>query len=108
MVKYTNERMRRDLKKFLNKVKKNYNIRNAIIFGSRARGDYFLDSDVDLMLISNDFKDIRFTDRIGDIIEFWNPPIDLEVICYTPEEFEKKKKQIGIVKTAVEEGIEVK
>ena len=108
MVKYTNERMRRDLKKFLNKVKKHYNIKNVIIFGSRARGDYFLDSDVDIILISNDFKDIRFTDRIGNIIEFWNPPIDLEVICYTPEEFEKKKKQIGIVKTAVEEGIEVK
>jgi len=108
MVKYTNERMRKDLIKFLKKVKKYYNIKKAIIFGSRARGDYFLDSDVDLILISEDFRNFRFTDRIGDIIEFWSSPIDLEVICYTPEEFERKRNQIGIVKTAVEEGIEIK
>lgn len=100
--------MKKDLKKFLNKLKKNYNIKKAIIFGSRVRGDHFLDSDVDLILISEDFRNSRFTDRIGDVIEFWNSPIDLEVICYTPEEFEKKKRQIGIVKTAVEEGIEIK
>ena len=108
MVRCTNERMKKDLKKFLNKLKKNYNIKKAIIFGSRVRGDHFLDSDVDLILISEDFRNSRFTDRIGDVIEFWNSPIDLEVICYTPEEFEKKKRQIGIVKTAVEEGIEIK
>ena len=106
MVKYTNERMKKDLRKFLNKLKKYYNIKRAIIFGSRARGDYFLDSDVDLILISEDFKNFSFTDRIGNIIELWDSGVDLEVICYTPEEFEKKKKQIGIVKTAVEEGIE--
>ncbi len=98
--------MKKDLRKFLNKLKKYYNIKRAIIFGSRARGDYFLDSDVDLILISEDFKNFSFTDRIGNIIELWDSGVDLEVICYTPEEFEKKKKQIGIVKTAVEEGIE--
>ena len=108
MVEYTNERMRRDLEKFLNKVKKYYIIKKAIIFGSRARGDYFLDSDVDLILISNDFKDLKFIDRIGNIIKFWNYPIDLEVICYTPEEFDKMKKRIGLVKKALEEGIILK
>jgi hypothetical protein len=32
----------------------------------------------------------------------------MDILCYTPEEFEKKKKQIGIVRTAVEEGIEIR
>jgi len=108
MVKYTNERMKKDLKSFMYKTRKHFNIKKAILFGSRARGDYFLDSDVDLILVSDDFKDFRFTDRIGNVIEFWEPSIDLEVICYTPEEFDKKKNQIGIIKTAVEEGIEIK
>jgi len=40
--------------------------------------------------------------------EFWNHyPLDIEPLCYTPEEFEKKKKQIGIVSRAVKEGIEL-
>gem|GEM_PF-4438397 len=28
-------------------------------------------------------------------------------LCYTPEEFEEKKKEIGIVRQAVEEGIDL-
>ena len=107
MVKYTNERMKRDLKKFLRLTKKNYNIKKAILFGSRARGDYFLDSDVDIILVSENFKNFKFTDRIANISEFWNSPVDLEPLCYTPEEFERKKKQIGIVRQAVKEGIEI-
>lgn len=45
---------------------------------------------------------------MGDIIYEWDGPVDLEPLCYTPEEFEKKKKQIGIVSEAVKEGIEIK
>ena len=31
----------------------------------------------------------------------------MDILCYTPEEFEKLKKRIGIVQEAVKEGIEV-
>ncbi|MCJ7675294.1 MAG: hypothetical protein MUO33_09105 [Sedimentisphaerales bacterium] len=35
--------------------------------------------------------------------EHW--PIEIEPLCYTPEEFEAKKKQIGIVIEAIKEGM---
>jgi hypothetical protein len=35
----------------------------------------------------------------------WKEPYPLEIICYTPEEFEKKKGQIGMVRDAVNKGI---
>ena len=35
----------------------------------------------------------------------WDADFPLEIICYTPSEFEKKSAQIGIVKDAVESGI---
>ena len=107
MVKYTNERVMKSLRKYLKRVSKHITIDKIILFGSRARGDYFLDSDVDLIIISKDFKNIDFRERMSMLLDFWDEPIDLEVIGYTPEEFEKKKKQIGIVKTAVKEGIEI-
>lgn len=100
--------MHKYLKKLLVKIKKKFNIKKVILFGSRAKGDYFLDSDVDLLLVSPDFEGIFFSDRIGDIIYEWEGPVDLEPLCYTPEEFEKKKKKIGIVKEAIKTGIEIK
>jgi len=76
------------------------------LFGSRARGDNFNDSDYDIIIVSPDFANILFTQRIAKMYDFWKHyPLDIEPICYTPEEFEKKKKQIGLVQQAVKEGI---
>lgn len=41
------------------------------------------------------------------IYEFWDEPYDIEPLCYTPEEFEEKMSEIGIVSKAVEEGVEI-
>lgn len=107
MVEYRDKKIKRALKRYLKKVKKHFRIDKSILFGSRARGDYFLDSDVDLILVSPDFKNIDFRKRIEQLLEWWDERIDLEVLGYTPEEFEKKKKQIGIVQQAVKEGVEI-
>jgi len=40
-------------------------------------------------------------------LEVWDHDWDIDLPLYTPEEFgEKKKKEIGIVKEAVKEGID--
>lgn len=108
MDKYENKKVMRAIKDYIKNVKKTFKISKVILFGSRVREDYFLNSDVDLIIVSPDFKDISFRKRIGDLLEWWNEEIDLEVIAYTPEEFERKKRQIGIVRQAVSEGIELK
>ena len=108
MDQYTNKRVMELLNQYLKKVNKKFKIEQAILFGSRARDDWVLNSDVDLILISKDFKDIPFRKRMSEVIGYWDEYIDLEVICYTPEEFDKLKNQITIVKKAVKEGIEIK
>ncbi len=96
------------IKDFVNRVKKKYHIDKAIFFGSRARGDNFKNSDYDIILVSPDFRKIFFTDRIAKMYVFWKHwPLEIEPLCYTPEEFAEKKLQIGIVKRAVEEGIDL-
>jgi predicted nucleotidyltransferase len=91
---------------FVDKVRTKYNIEKAILFGSRARGDNFKHSDYDIILVSPDFDRVFFTKRIANMYEFWDHyPLDIEPLCYTPDEFEKMKRRIGIVKYAVEEGI---
>ena len=78
-----------------------------LLFGSRARGDYKLTSDVDLMVISKDFKKYSFRQRPNDFLDTWILPIDFEVLYYTPEEFIRKKKEYGIVRQAAKEGQEI-
>lgn len=84
-------------------------VERAIVFGSRVRGDALLTSDLDLILVSPDFEGLSFTDRpmaVHDAWDFEEAP-SLEVICYTPEEFARKRERIGLVRTAVEEGLAV-
>ena len=107
MDKYTNERVRKLLNQYLKKINKKFKIEKAILFGSRARDDWLLKSDVDLILISKDFKGIPFRKRMSQVIEYWDEYIDLEVICYTPEEFEKLSNMITIAKEAKEKGIRI-
>ncbi|MFB6246802.1 MAG: nucleotidyltransferase domain-containing protein [Candidatus Pacearchaeota archaeon] len=104
MAGHTNKEAKEKIRELLKKIRKKFNIEKAILFGSRAREDWLKTSDIDLILVSKDFKKLAFKKRMQEILGHWNEEIDLEVICYTPEEFERKKKQIGLVQKAVEEG----
>lgn len=95
------------IEKFVERLREKIRVEKVIIFGSRARGDNLEDSDVDLIIISRDFEGVPFYERMDKLILLWESPLDLEALCYTPEEFELKKKEIGIVRQAVREGVEI-
>ena len=105
MDKYGTREVSLALGKLKTQLSRKYNIDKMLLFGSRARGDWLYNSDVDLLVISKDFEGEKYVNRSADILAYWDEAIDLEVICYTPHEFEKKKNQIGIVSQAAKEGI---
>lgn len=78
-----------------------------ILFGSRSRDEHLKQSDYDLIIVSKKFKGVHFLERIYQLLELWDFDTDVDLLPYTPEEFEEKRRQIGIVKQAVEEGVEV-
>jgi len=89
-------------------LKKFYPDAIIILFGSRARGDNLIDSDYDIIVVSKLFENVMFTDRATSVLKIlWRHGVReaIDVICYTPEEFEKKKKEISIVNEAIREGI---
>ena len=62
------------------------------VFGSRARGDFYPDSDIDLAVVTPAFEEkdeLERYDLIRDDLRdvFGATPVD--VVLYTPEEFEK-------------------
>jgi len=42
-----------------------------------------------------------------ELYDCWPSDLPFEALCYTPEEFKRKRQQLGIVLQAVREGIEV-
>lgn len=93
--------------RFLAVIIDKYLAEKVLLFGSRARGDHLIDSDVDMIIVSKKFEGVNWLKRIRDISVEWEGLVLLEAICYTPEEFEEKRDEIGIVNEAVKEGIEL-
>src|SRR3989344_2313627 len=102
MGKKTNKKV----KSFAKIIRNKFDIDKIIFFGSRAQGIQKKYSDYDFILVSNDFKNIKFTDRISRIYPYWKYNDSIDPLCYTPKEFNKLKKQITIVSEAVKTGIE--
>ena len=92
---------------FAARIKKAYSPEKIILFGSRARGDNFKTSDFDFIVVSEKFQETPFLERPSELYDYWNEAIDIEAICYTPQEFARKIKQHGIVRNAVKEGVEL-
>lgn len=77
----------------------------VIAFGSRVRGDALSTSDLDLIVVSPWFASVPFLRRPGAVLELLEYPGGLELLCYTPEEFEEKRQEFGIVRVALEQGV---
>ncbi len=90
---------------------KEFKMRNKIekmfFFGSRATGKPHKWSDVDLIVVSKMFKGKGVLGRSPALYLKWDLEYPVDFLCYTPEEFNKLKKQVSIVSHAVKEGIEV-
>ena len=87
-----------------------YNVERVILFGSYAKGKIDMHSDADIIVVGH-FKKKGNMNRAPMLYREWHlvHKIDMPVdfICYTPEEFNKLKKQVSIVSEAIKEGIEI-
>ena len=96
-----------EIGEFIERVKKKFEPKSIILFGSRARGEELKGSDYDLIVVSERFRGLPFLERLTMLYEIWDLDCDVDILVYTPEEFEKKREEIGIVKKAAEEGLTV-
>lgn len=60
-----------------------------ILFGSFARGDFNLWSDVDIIIISDVFKNVRFLDRAYNLPELPEELYYSDIICWSYDESKK-------------------
>ncbi len=68
----------------------------VLLFGSRARGDYCADSDVDLIVVFSEIE--NKTELVVDILEeLVEAPLAKDVIVATPEDIEHSTPLLGHV-----------
>lgn|SRR3989338_7044409 len=100
------QRRIRSIKPFLEKVKRKYSPQEIILFGSRAKGTHHKDSDYDLLIIAESFRKIDFYDRCVLMYKLKRGlKVSMDNVCLTPEEFEHRRKLLGIIQEAVREGV---
>lgn len=82
-------------------------VEHLVLFGSHARGDTHEWSDVDLLVVSPAFEGDTAVARAGRARRLWPIHFPVDILCYTPEEFERLRRQVSIVRVALDEGIDV-
>ncbi len=78
------------------------------LFGSRALGSAAADSDYDVVAVSSAFREHRTAVRALDRYELWHAAggwgLELDLHCYTPEEFRAELTGLGYLGQAKRRG----
>ncbi|TAN33546.1 hypothetical protein EPN28_01905 [Patescibacteria group bacterium] len=89
------KQVRKILTKFENELSKKIKVDNIFIFGSAARGEMTRDSDLDLIVISNNFDKMDFMKRLQLLSRAsacCADKIAMDVVGYTIKEFRDMDK----------------
>ena len=84
-----------ELKRIVAALKANYRPEKIVLYGSLAGGKVNRWSDLDLMIVKKTSK--RFYDRIGEVLQLTKPRQPLDVLVYTPEEYQQMKQDSWFV-----------
>ena len=83
----------------------NFAPQQIILFGSCARQEERETSDIDLIVIAD--SEIDFVQRIAFFYRILKPKVALDLLVYTPEEFNRLKNESAFVKKAIKEGVKL-
>src|SRR3989475_9907587 len=99
------EDAQRIAKNYVRRLARDITVRQAILTGSRATGSYLEDSDVDLIIVSDDFSKMQLPERLRYLQKQWKSKIPLEAFGYTVDEFATLRRKSTYVKAAVRTGM---
>ncbi len=90
------------LKEAIVSIFKTFDPEKIILFGSHARGHEDEESDIDLILVYNTTK--AYLDRLKELYVAWDIPRAVDILAYTPEEFDGMMQESLFIQEATREG----
>jgi Nucleotidyltransferase domain. len=94
--KYTGMDKIEGIKWYCEKVRKRFSSRAIILIGSYARGDFYDDSDIDLIIISDELPE-QIMDRIYILIKMNDSSIPIEPHGFKTDEFMGMIRELNIM-----------
>lgn len=94
----------KEVKTFVRRLQAEFRPEKIILFGSRAKGDDWLRSDYDFVIVSSSFEGMHWLDRISRVVKLWDSVSDIDALPYTPKEFAEKRKTSSVVRSAIRHG----
>ena len=91
--------------RYLRRLRRRYRPELVLVFGSRAKGEALKESDLDLLVVSEVFRGVPFLKRSSLLLDDLDFPFPVDLLCYTPEEFSRKRREHGIVESAMSQGL---
>lgn len=90
---------------YVKKIKSQIPIDKVILFGSYAKGGHTIDSDIDIAVFSDYFKDMAGVDAFKFLfLQTLEYDVDMQPLAFTTEDY---KRPIGIVGEIINTGIEI-
>jgi predicted nucleotidyltransferase len=102
------ERRKRELVRFLKRLKRELGVVEVYIFGSRAYGNPLLESDLDMIVVSEEFGKRSFIENMELLSRMWDGSFTVEMFPYTPEQLRKYAERKTVVSEALRKGIRIR
>jgi uncharacterized protein len=93
--------LRRTLDEITARLAQHGDVERAILFGSYARGQEDLFTDLDLLVVMR--SDDPFVARTAQMYAYLAPEVDVDLLVYTPAEFEAQRNR-RFFRQALQEG----
>ncbi|MDD1727575.1 MAG: nucleotidyltransferase domain-containing protein [Methanospirillum sp.] len=74
---------------------------DVILFGSRVQGTPHDDSDLDVIVVSEYFRDVPQHERFPLVRKRIRTGYSIDYLCYTPKEFERLKTRSSVLESAL-------
>lgn len=95
------------IREYAKDLEKRFRINKVILFGSAVTHKFSKNNDLDIIVLSNDFKKISFLKRLELLSQARSGEsreVPMDIIGYTPAEFNKLSKESVVLKEAKQNG----
>jgi predicted nucleotidyltransferase len=101
-------RRKRELASFLRRLRRLLKVEEVYIFGSRIYGIPLEDSDLDILIVSEEFGKRNYVENLILLADLWDGSFTLEMFPYTPSQIRMYRDRKTVVAEALTKGIRIK
>ncbi len=102
------KRRKKELVRFLLKLRKLLHVEEVYVFGSRVYGTPLEDSDLDLVIVSEEFGKRNYVENLIMLTSLWDGSFTLEMFPYTPSQIREYRDRKTVIAEALTKGIRIK